>query len=223
VHRYGHRGGVPEAGENSLDAIQAAATHGYDGVELDVSRAAGGALVLWHDRTVLVQGSQRPVDQVSPEDLPGAPTLAQAIDCIRPTALRVNLDLKLRDPFDLALADQALALLAPLQGRCMVSSFDPRLLRHVAKIAPSVPRGLAWAPDLPIWLRSPAVWVWSKATGLHARHDGIDAALVARARHVGMAVTAWNLQDTLPLDRLDQLGVHAVIGTGIRRRDPSPH
>jgi glycerophosphoryl diester phosphodiesterase len=45
-----HRGGViaANAPENSLAAIQLAALHGYDMVELDVREAKDGALVLFH-------------------------------------------------------------------------------------------------------------------------------------------------------------------------------
>jgi len=45
-----HRGGVVAANapENSLAAIQLAALHGYDMVELDVSEAKDGSLVLFH-------------------------------------------------------------------------------------------------------------------------------------------------------------------------------
>ena len=222
MHRYGHRGGVPELGENTLESIEEAAYQGYDGVELDVSRAGDGTLVLCHDRTVAMGGAEVPVDSIPADQLPGAPPLRQAIPLLQKTGLRVNLDLKIRDPFDLALATDALALLEPLQGRCLVSSFEPRLLRYAASVAPQVPRGLAWAPDLPAWLRNPALWIWSRATGLHARQDAIDHALVGRARRCGLAITAWNVKGTSRLDRLQDMGVHAVIGEGIRRRDPTP-
>jgi len=215
VHRYGHRGGVTQAGENTLEAIAAAVARGYDGVELDVSRAGDGALVLWHDRTVDLGGRVLPLDQVPSHQLPQAPLLRDTIPLLVESGLRVNLDLKLRDPFDLALAAEALDLLAPLQGRCLVSSFDPRLLRHAARMAPTVPRGLAWAPDLPATLRSPAMWLWSRATGLHARHDAVSPSLVARARRYGLAVTAWNVHGPGPLSRLAALGVQAVIAEGL--------
>ncbi len=226
MHRYGHRGGVPQAGENTLASIEAAAEAGYDGVELDVSRAGDGVLVLWHDRTVRVGSVDRPLDQVPSRALPGVASLHEAIPLLVSLGLRTNLDLKLRDPFDLALADEALAALAPLRGRCLVSSFDPRLLRHAATVDPTVPRGIAWAPDLPWTLRSPGLWRWSRATGVHARHDAIDAALVQRAAALGLAITAWNVRDAAPLPRLAALGVKAVIAEGLQDPDqktrPSP-
>ena len=59
VLRVGHRGAAALAAENSLEAIEAAAAHGLDAVELDVLRAPDGALVLAH----------------GPELTPGAATL----------------------------------------------------------------------------------------------------------------------------------------------------
>jgi hypothetical protein len=43
IVRVGHRGAAALAPENSLAAIEAAAAHEVDAVELDVLRAPGGA------------------------------------------------------------------------------------------------------------------------------------------------------------------------------------
>ena len=48
VVRVGHRGAAALAPENSLEAIEAAAAHGVDVVELDVARGGDGDLVLAH-------------------------------------------------------------------------------------------------------------------------------------------------------------------------------
>ena len=211
LHTYGHRGGVPEAPENSLQALEQAAQRGYDGVEVDVSRCRDG-LVLFHDREL----EGRAIGHWSLAELPAhVPRLADAVDLLATTRLIANLELKLRDPEDLVLLDQSLEIAAPLRGRMLISSFHPKLLRRCAELAPSVPRGLAWAPDLPWLLRRPQTWRWSRATGLHARHDGIDQALVARARRLGMAVTAWTAGPE-HFERLEALGVAAVITDDLR-------
>ena len=52
VVRVGHRGAAALAPENTPAAIEAAAAHGVDVVELDVLRGAGGVLVLAHGPAV---------------------------------------------------------------------------------------------------------------------------------------------------------------------------
>jgi glycerophosphoryl diester phosphodiesterase len=63
IVRVGHRGAAALAPENSLAAIEAAAAHEVDAVELDVLRAADGALALAH----------------GPEVAPGSPSLDEGL------------------------------------------------------------------------------------------------------------------------------------------------
>ena len=79
VVRVGHRGAAALAPENTLAAIEAAAAHGVDVVEVDVLRGRGGGLVLAH-------GPEVPAD---------APPLGDALALVHRLGLAVQLDVKL--------------------------------------------------------------------------------------------------------------------------------
>lgn len=100
-----HRGGAAEGVQNSLALFRACAGAGFDGVELDVHRAADGTLVVhhdaWLDRSTDAQG---PVAARSAADLAavrldggdeGLPTLEAALEVLGPDqALDLHVEIK---------------------------------------------------------------------------------------------------------------------------------
>ena len=108
-----HRGGVVAANapENSLAAIQLAALHGYDMVELDVRETKDGTLVLFHGLgggSLLADcGIHAAVEDLTAGELarmryrgstePIA-AFADALELCASLGLGVMLDLKARDP-----------------------------------------------------------------------------------------------------------------------------
>jgi glycerophosphoryl diester phosphodiesterase len=108
-----HRGGViaANAPENSLAAIQLAALHGYDVVELDVRQAKDGEPVLFHGlagSSLFVDcGLERFVEELTAEELAATcyrastehiTTLAQALALCASLGLGAMLDIKGGEP-----------------------------------------------------------------------------------------------------------------------------
>jgi glycerophosphoryl diester phosphodiesterase len=124
----GHRGAAALAAESSLAAIEAAAAHGADAVELDVVRTAVGALVVAHDAP-------------APSH---APRLDDALELAARLGLAVQLDVKRE-----GLAQDAVAALRRhgLLERSFVSSFAPAILRAFALVEPGLPRALTYPED----------------------------------------------------------------------------
>jgi glycerophosphoryl diester phosphodiesterase len=107
-----HRGGViaPNAPENSLAAIQLAAVHGYDMVELDIREAKDHVPVLFHGRgpgyLLMDCGVDNVVEALTSEELttiryrasaePIA-TLAEALALCQSLNVGVMLDIKIRE------------------------------------------------------------------------------------------------------------------------------
>src|SRR5579864_4760228 len=114
--RIGHRGAAALAPENSLAAIEAAAEHGIDVVELDVLRGQHGGLVLAH-------GPAIPPDAAELDD-----GLALAVNL----GLAVQLDVKM--PGIEGEVAEALAN-AGVDHRSFVSSFSLPILAAFAAVA----------------------------------------------------------------------------------------
>jgi glycerophosphoryl diester phosphodiesterase len=126
--RVGHRGAAALAPENSLAAIEAAAAHGVDVVEVDVLRGPGGGLVLAH----------------GPEIPPDAPPLDEALALVARLGLAVQLDVKL--PGIEVDCTDALRR-GGLLERSFVSSYSLPILAAFAAADSSLPLSFTYPED----------------------------------------------------------------------------
>ena len=148
--------------ENSRAAIRAAIAAGY-GVEIDLQLSRDGVPMVFHDETL---------ERLTPRDgwlcdltaaeLATIP-LTRGDECI-PTLAEILSLVAGRTPLLIELKDQTLrmaetdgrleqataALLADYQSPVAVMSFNPHCIAHMARLAPTIPRGLttsAYDPD----------------------------------------------------------------------------
>ena len=210
----GHRGAALHARENSLAAIEAAALHGADGVEIDLLRARDGRVVLAH----------------GPEIAPDAPPLADALALAGALGLFVQLDVKVGG----LAADAARAVAdAGLGERSFVSSCSPGVLAEFQAAAPRIPRSYTYPEDrygisgrkalrpfvdpalaalraalprrLAGWLRR------TDAAAVTLNWSVITPAAIDRAHALGAAVLAWTVNDAGLAETLVESGADAII------------
>jgi glycerophosphoryl diester phosphodiesterase len=214
VARIGHRGAAAVAPENSLVAIEAAAAHGLDAVELDVLRRPDGALVLAH-------GLPPP---------PGAPLLDDGLALAAGLGLAVQVDVKLggMERGIVEALDRH-----GLLGRSFVSSVSHETLAAFAQAEPALPRSYTYPEDrrgvsdarllrpavlaglavlraalprrLPAWLRR----VDAAAATLNWRVVSPSAVDVCHA--LGAAVYVWTVNDAAVVQELVEAGADGII------------
>jgi len=214
IMRIGHRGAAALAPENSLAAVETAATHGLDAVELDVLRRTDGALVLAH----------------GPDLPPGAPLLDEALALASRLGLAVQLDVKLQD-----IEHDVVAALHrhDLVERSFVSSFSLRTLTAFARVEPALPRSYTYPEDrrgvsgrrllrpavraglaalravlprrLPDWLRS------VDAAAATLNWAVVSPAAVDVCHALGAAVYVWTVNDAKLVRDLLETGVDGII------------
>lgn len=223
----GHRGVRGKVPENTLPAFQAALDAGLDGVETDVQRTRDGVLVLFHDFS-LPDG--RRVTDLTLTELKGAvpdlATLEELFHCVRgyPGTL-LNLELKTfrwrTNGLERAVA--AAVRTCGVEGRVLVSSFNPLSLLRLRLYAPRVRTALLYSPDGPRGLRTngaakPLARLLH-LDALHPHYSLIDAELASWAGRRGVMLNAWTVnraQDVKRLTRLDVNGLMADVPEALK-------
>ncbi|MCI0346957.1 MAG: glycerophosphodiester phosphodiesterase [Chloroflexi bacterium] len=210
--RLAHRGDWRVAPENSLAAMRSALSNPRcDGLELDVRTSADGVPVLSHDETLeRVHGRPDRVDALTAAELSelGVPTLADVLAIVPRTAF---LDIELKSPPARSLREVIANRRPNDDGRTVVSSFEPDILRAVAS------EGWPW----PRWGNSPVLlpFVIETATelgcsALSVDWHAIDAEAAAAVTAAGLTLAAWTVQERDVFERLESLGVTAMCVEG---------
>lgn len=231
VLNVAHRGASGRAPENTFAALAAAVADGADLVEFDVRRTRDGALVLVHDATLDRTTDAR---RVYPGRAPWrvrdftlselgrldagswkgtqfagerVPTLAQALDLVRPAGVGTLIELKVA-PVDetpvAELTDELRCRAGP--ARTTVQSFDLASLRAVRERMPSVAvavLGGVARKDL----RELSRW----ADQVHPHHRRVDRRFVDEAHGWGMRCLVWTVNRPSGMRRACALGVDGVI------------
>lgn len=207
-----HRGASAAFPENTVAAFTGARALGADWVELDVRRAADGALVVLHDEA-LPDG--RLLHTLTRDDIdPSVPSLSEALDACE--GMGVNVEIK-NLPTEAAY-DPAMAVVPDVveelrrrgdPERWLVSCFDLATVDACHALAPEIPTAfLVLDPK-----GAEAVEV-AAAHGHRAVHPWVpfvDEALVEHAHAAGLQVNTWTIDDPERIVELAAWGTDGVV------------
>lgn len=216
----GHRGAPRDAVENTLTAFTEAAAQGADGVELDVHRAADGALVVHHDAEAAGFGILAEHDLPAiRRALPAIPTLDEVFDAC--AGMLVNVEVKNSpqdadfDPQDrCAEAVVDLVRRRGLHATALVSSFHLPTIDRVRALDPDIATGYLVVVDpMPMAALEIADDHGHRALHPHlaALGEAFAPKVVARAADLGIALNVWTVNDPAEIARLGAVGVDGII------------
>jgi glycerophosphoryl diester phosphodiesterase len=218
VKRVGHKGADLVAPGNTVASFEAALEHQVDMIEFDVLRLRDGRLVLAHDYE----------DAAGREPL----TLEEGLDHFAGEAysdIELDVDMKLAG-YEREVAEGLVE--RGLADRALVSSHYIDSLDEIARIAPGIRRGISVPRVRRDYTRGPlALPAYGIARIMRARLPGQAQRLLREGRiHAVMShwllvsrrlvdvvhgeggeVYVWTVDDARRIERLRELGVHAVI------------
>ncbi len=225
---FAHRGASQLAPENTLAAFELALQQGVDGIELDIRLCRSGDWVVIHDsrvnRTTNGRGFVRAksLDDLRHLDAGAAfhpqfaneriPTLAEVLDWARGRAL-LNIEIK-----SLAraheYAERRLLDLLRRHGvseQCLISSFNPIVLRRLARLDSAIPTGLLLNVT---WVRRSSENAFIRSMNIQTLHISRRLArprYLKRLRRAGLRVFVWGANHPTELSRLVDFGVDGII------------
>ena len=217
--RVGHKGADHVAPGNTLESFEAALEAGVDMIEFDVLPLRSGELVLAHDY----------------EDATGRTplTLGEGLDHFAGEAYgEIELDVDLKLPGYEREVVEALRE-RDLDARSLVSSTYPESLDLIGLLSPGLRRGWSvprarrdYTESLLLavpaygalrWMRAGLPSKASRAIrrgrceALMAHRLLVSRLLVQRVHEAGGQLYVWTVDDAAQIERLEQLGVDAVI------------
>ena len=232
VVRIAHRGASRQYPENTLLAFRKAIEQGVDYLEMDLHLTKDREIVVMHDETLdrTTNGTGYIWDQTLEElrkldagQGERIPTLAEVIDLVRPTPVRLCLELKyeiereytdkyLKEGLDTTEAVIKFLDTAGIKDRAMLTSFSPIILQRAKELEPRYP--LAFDPFPQDGSLTPKrvmdQVLPSRANIIAYYYSSCDQAFMEESRLCGIMTWAWDPDDPDELRRLIRLGVHGV-------------
>lgn len=222
-----HRGASAYAPENTLAAFNLAFEMGADGIELDVTLTNDGIPIVIHDDTVdrTTNGKgiikELTLEQIKQLDASykfekyrgeKIPTLKQVLQAVGKRGI-INVELKSATFKTDGVEAATLAVIneTGTAANIIISSFNPFALQRMYDLEPRLPRGLLYAPNLPIYLRRAWLRPFTHATAMHPHFTMIDKKFVAWAKSKRYKINTWTVDDPGEMKRLCDLGVDAII------------
>ncbi len=209
---HGHRGARAVLPENTIPAFEYAIQVGADAVEMDVAVSSDNVLMISHDPHV---NSGVAIHQLTLAELK-LPTLHQVLSLSAGNKILFNIEIKsfpdypeLTPPPDI-FAALTLELIRKhhLESRCIVQSFDFRILHEMKRLAPAIRRAALWEGPA-----RPFVEIAQEAgAGIIAPHFALVTPEQVQAAHAAkLEVIPWTANTPEDWRRLIDAGVDAII------------
>lgn len=223
-----HRGASAKAPENTLAAFRMAVEQQSDGIELDVHLTVDGEVVVIHDanlgRTTNGTGSvhEKTIEELKQLDAGswyGAefagerlPALSEVFELVGNRVL-INIELKGPGLIRSKLPGRVLEVVSKygVEERVIFSSFNPWLLRQIARQRPKARIGMLLPPGgIAHWVRrmSKSIvtpWAW------HPHHSTITADFFELTKRENRPVLAYTVNQPEDISRLCAMRIYGII------------
>ncbi len=233
IVRIAHRGSSIQYPENTMLAFRKAIEQGVDYIEMDLHLTKDREIVIIHDETLerTTNGKGLVWDQTLAELRQydaglgeHIPTLVEGVDLVRPTPVRLCLEMKYEvertytDKYleeGLATTEAVIKFLdrSGFKDRVVLTSFSPIILQHIKELEPRLPLVMDPYPqDGSLTPKEVMAQVLpSRANIVAYYYSSIDEAFMEESRLCGLMTWAWDPDEPDELRRLVRLGVHGLM------------
>ncbi len=221
--KVGHRGVPSLTHENTLDSFRKAIDTGMDGIELDVQFSADKKLVVYHNWSIETQSGKSELiknltySEIHKISLNGneqneIPLFTDVLDILNKKII-INIEIKSAHILNTKIEKNVLDLIKAygFENNCILSSFNPFIIRRVKKINPKILTAFLWSKNSPQFIINTPLWVWiCRPDGFHADIDYLDKNLINWIRKKNMSIMTFTITKQKQLIKAQLLGVDGV-------------
>ena len=222
--KIGHRGVPSLARENTLDSFQKAIDAGMDGVELDVQYSADKKLVVYHnwdieDNSGKIELIEKlPYSELKRISLNGIenhkiPLFSDVLKILNKNCI-INVEIKSAKILNTDIEKNVLETVKEynFENNCIISSFNPFILKRIKKINPNILTAFLWSARDPQLVFNTPLWVWiCRPDGFHPDIEYLDENLMNWIHRKKMSVLTFTVKTSSDLSIAKQLGVDGII------------
>ena len=222
--RIGHRGAPLHAHENTVNSFIKAVEEGMDGIEVDVQYSADKQLIVYHDWNLdALTGTEKRIEKTvyseiekvrfNNEDSNKIPLLTEVLDALPKKYIKL-IEIKSMHLLNTGIEKKILDVLKKkcTGTNCVISSFNPFVIRRVRKLNPNIQTAYLWTKNSPLFIVNTPLWAWwCKPDGFHADIDFLDKNLVKWVSRKKMSLFAYTIKDRQHLEKAQHLGLDGII------------
>ena len=222
--KIGHRGVPSLAHENTLDSFKKAIDAGMDGIELDVQFSADKKLVVYHNWDIECDsGEIKLIENLTYSEIQNIflngneqnkiPLFTEVLDILNKNII-INIEIKSVYLLNTNIEYNVLKLIKTygFENNCILSSFNPFILRRVKKINPQILTALLWSKKKPQFIINTPLWVWiCRPDGFHGDIDYLDNNLINWIRRKKMSIMTFTIVTQTQLNKARLWGVDGII------------
>ncbi|MCH5198903.1 MAG: glycerophosphodiester phosphodiesterase [Oscillospiraceae bacterium] len=229
-----HRGANKSAPQNTLPAFKIAIEENADGFETDVHLTKDGQLIICHNYTLDATSDGRgeitsyTLGEIKKFDFgsyfsadfknTSAPTVDEFLSLVGESSAEIiNIELKSPKKKETGIVKKTLDCVKAhgLLDRCLISSFDAKLLKEVKELDPRCKTGLLY-PNVRFesFIRSIDPFPTArfiKADAIHPMDGTVSYSLIKRAHKLGMKVNVWTVDSEKRAKALARMGADGII------------
>ena len=222
--KIGHRGVPSLVHENTLASFIKAVETGMHGVELDVQYSADKQLVVYHDWDLdTLTGTEKRIEKTpyseiekirfNNEDSNKIPLFNEVLDILPKKCIKI-IEIKSIHLLNTGIEKNILDIIKnyEIENSCIISSFNPFVIRRVQKLNPNIQTAYLWSKKDPKFIFISPLWVWlCKPDGFHADITFLEEKLMKWIRRKKMTVLTFTVISQKQLSKAVNLEVDGII------------
>ena len=222
--KIGHRGAPALASENTVASFTKAIETGMMGVELDVQYSSDKQLVVFHDWELKTLNSSdkiiekipySEIEKISLNDNENnkIPLFREVLNVLSKKCIIV-VEIKSIHFFNTGIEKNVLEIIKEFnfEQNCIISSFNPLILRRIQKLNPNILTAYLWSKTDPQFILNSPLFVWlCRPDDFHADIAFLEEKLMDWIRRKKMNVLTFTVKNKSDLSKAKHLGVDGII------------